>query len=58
MPLASSGDPGPPGLSRLLRRAVQKQHSRPLLLNLDHAVHPNSLTREAAYYGCDRLKQR
>ena len=47
MPLASSGDPGPPGFSRVLWWAVQKQHSQPLLPNHNYAVHPNSLTRDA-----------
>ncbi len=47
MPLASSGDPGPPSFSWVLWWAVQKQHSQPLLPNLNYAVHPNALTREA-----------
>lgn len=62
MPLASSSDPGPPSFSWVLWWAVQKkQHSQQLLPNLNYAVHPNSLTREAgtmAYYGCEYLQQR
>lgn len=48
MPLASSGDPGPPGFSWVLWWAVQKQHSQQLLLDLNYAVHPYSLTGKKA----------
>lgn len=47
MPLASSGDPGPPGFSRVLWWAVQKQQGQPLLPNLNYAIHPNLLIGKA-----------